>query len=249
MTGEVFNSMWIEAFGWGLTDSSGLKQWTEFIDSPKSNDGAVRATLAEFSKRYNTAKTEGRSNYRDCVPTLEEFRRLYFALLPKLKIQWAQKQTVENNGGRCPMCGGDGHVFGLSWKREWDGMPPAHPMEIELDKAYYGVTAYDCPVCRAEAYSDPVMRDAVHRNCVPDRLPVGHPCNPHDYVECGPHIIMEVLSARMVKAGLAEPPKPTNPELKALFAQMMALGKKKPQPKRTPPPPVSDDLAAQFGPA
>ena len=129
MTGEVFNSLWITAFGWGLTENSGAREWTEFVSSPKSNDAALRATLKDFSERFTAAKSEGRSNYRDLIPTLEEFRRRYFALLPKLRIEWAEKKT-RADGGVCRICGGEGIVWGLPPQPGHRGEAPEHVREI-----------------------------------------------------------------------------------------------------------------------
>ena len=62
---------------------------------------------------------------------------------------------------------------------------------------YYGVQAYDCPVCRAAEYKDNAYRERVRRNSLPEFLPKGHPDNPHDFDECGARVILSVLKARM----------------------------------------------------
>ena len=200
MTGEVFNSLWITAFGWGLTENSGAREWTEFVSSPKSNDAALRATLKDFSGRFTAAKSEGRSNYRDLIPTLEEFRRRYFALLPKLRIEWAEKKT-RADGGVCRICGGEGIVWGLTPQQGHRGEAPEHVREIPAERlplTYFGVQAYDCPECRAAAYEKfPELRNRVKRNCLPEKLPPGSPDNPHDYPECGARVILAALKARM----------------------------------------------------
>lgn len=196
-----FNSKWYAAFGWRL-DERGDAEWAQFVQHKRANNRAIDATLAIFSKEFNDAKRDHRSNYRDIAPTLEEFKNLYFAKLPGWKVQWAAEDATEEHR-TCTFCGGYGHVWGLVDQKGHEAEAPEHVMEIpaeRLPEVYYGVQGYDCPVCRAAAYKDNAYRERVRRNTLPEYIPVGDPNNPHDYPECGARVILDTLLARIREA-------------------------------------------------
>lgn len=275
MTPEKFCSLWISAFGWGLSEATGLMEWCKLVDWQNAaktdrnvlrNDTYIERTLKDFSRRFNEAKSEGSTNYRNIVPTVEEFRKLYFALIPQFKAEDLARSCAKSDGKVCDFCGGEGIVWGLAPARgrEWEA--PEHAMEVDPALAYYGVVAYDCPVCRAAAYANfPQILARVKRNCLPERIPVGDRNNPHNYPECGARVILAVLEARIRQAtGYKEPPRN-----EAFHAELMKLingnGRKRagnvPQiakggevvqadakTHKSAGRLVSDDLAAQFGP-
>lgn len=255
MTADYFNSLWLAAFGWALTDANGLKEWTAFVCDGKRNDKALKECLREYGERYATAKSDGKSNYRDVIPTLTEFRKYYFATMPERKLKW------NGTGEVCKHCGGDGHVWGLVEQKGHEAEAPEHVMEIADERipyVYYGVAGYDCPVCRAAAYTDPAYRQRVMRNCLPERVTAGDPSNPHDYDECGARIILVTLKARLVQAGLYKEPE-IDPELRdalhTLFAGKGAParvaatpGKFTDEELKSEERRVTDELAATFGP-
>ena len=250
---EIFNSLWLSAFGWGLSESNGIAEWRRLVDwesaklgdkYPLRNDKYIRRTLDNFAERFNSAKKEGKSNYRDIIPTVKEFHDLYFALVP----QFQREAAIAQGGDKiCRHCGGDGHVWGLVEQKGHEAEAPEHVMEIpeaRLPEVYYGVQGYDCPVCRAAAYgTNTAYRDRVRRNSLPERIPVGDPNNPHDYPECGARVMLDALKARLAQAGLCRDFAGNGDLARVSFARGNSDAELKAEERR-----VTDELAATFGP-
>lgn len=225
-----FNSLWYSAFGWKLDERGGFDEWGVFVDNERSNDRAIRETLNTFSRAYTDAKEKGRTNYRDIVPTVDEFKRRYFALLPELKRKW----EAERNGGmkldgRCLVCGGGGKVFALApcigdLERQY---APEDWRTITRERMYYGVELYPCPVCYEGGYhGDHTLRNRVLQNSVPEFVPARHKDNPYGYAVGGDWLILNSLHDRFGAVGAI--PERGNADVfsgKELLARVDAAGR------------------------
>ena len=192
-----FNSLWYSAFGWKLDEKGGADEWAAFVDNPKSNNGAIRETLNTFSRAYSDAKEKGKSNYKDIIPTVNEFKRRYFAMLPELKRKWDAEKGGMKLNDRCLVCGGGGKVFALApcigdLDRK---LAPEDWRTITRDRMYYGVEIYPCPVCYEGGYhGDHALRNRVLKNCVPEFVPANHKDNKYGYAVGGDYLILNSLA-------------------------------------------------------
>ena len=202
---DDFNSIWYSAFGWKLAEGTGVDEWAGFVQDARSNDAVLRETLKVFSREFTNAKESGSKTYRDRIPTLDEFKRRYFALLPELKRKW----DAERNGGmkldgRCLVCGGGGKVFALApcigdLDRK---LAPEDWRTITRDRIYYGVELYPCPLCYEGSYhGDHTLRNRVLQNSVPEFVPARHKDNPYGYAVGGDWLILNSLHDRFGAVG------------------------------------------------
>ena len=193
-----FNGKWYSAFGWKL-DEAAAKEWSAFVEHPKSNDAGLSETLREFSEEYNQAKADGKSNYRDRVPTLDEFKKRYFATLPERKRRWDAEERGSNVNGRCLVCGGTGKVYALApcigdIERE---RAPEDWRTLTADRMYYGAECYPCPICLEGCYhGNHTVRNRVLNTCVPETVPANHKDNPYGRVVSGDWLILNRLYDR-----------------------------------------------------
>ena len=187
---DRFNYLWYEAFGYWLGPDSGLTEWGNWVSDSRRRNSAIVDTLAVYGKKSAEAKDKGRSDYRNNIPTITEFKLAYFR-----RCKEQDEATAIREGRVCGYCGGDGHVFGLTSQRGHEAKAPERLDEIPADRIpfiYCAPEVWDCPECRAETYhGHPELRDRVRRNCLPDYVPVGHPDNPHDYPTNGARAITD----------------------------------------------------------
>lgn len=199
MTFDKFNSLWYEAFGWRLNEK-GDSEWAEFVDNPKCNDFGISETIRAFAKDYIAAKDSGKSNYKDKVPTLAEFKKRYFDTMP----EWKRKQTARDFGrmklsGQCLVCGGTGRVVALApcigdIERE---KAPEDWRTVTADRFVSGVEIYPCPICYEGNYhGNHTLRNRVLENSLPEIMLVGHKNNPCNYPLFGQQVMEDYLYNR-----------------------------------------------------
>lgn len=199
-----FNSLWYSAFGWKLDEKGGADEWAAFVDNPKSNNGAIREVLHTFSGAYADAKEKGKSNYKDIIPTVDEFKRRYFAMLPELKRKWDAERGGMKLDGHCLVCGGGGKVWALApcigdLDREY---APEDWRTITRERMYYGVECYPCPICYEGSYhGNHTLRNRVLENSVPEIVPAKHKDNHYGYACGGDYLILNALRDRFGATG------------------------------------------------
>ncbi len=233
---DQFNGYWYSAFGWKLTEANGVNEWAAFVGHAKSNDRAIRETLRDFSDEYNRAKSEGKANYKDRVPTLDEFKTCYFTSLPERKRRWDAEQRGMRTDGRCLVCGGGGIVWTLAPQKD-DGDRRKCPEDwrtVGREGLYPFAEARHCPLCCEGAYhGDHDLRNKVQKNCLPETVDKSDPRNPFGYPVGGDKLIRDYLADKygsMIAGGPAAPHRLTPEEIAAEKRRMF------------------EELAAKFGP-
>lgn len=241
-----FNELWYSAFGWKLTKDNGIAEWSAFVEHPKSKDAALREVLGLYSKEFSQAKSEGKSNYRDRTPTLDEFKNRYFALLPELKRKWNAEQIGMRIDGRCLVCGGGGKVWTLAPQKD-DGERRKCPEDwqtVGAENLYPFAEVRHCPVCAAGAYHDDhALRNRVQAVCLPEIVPAGDRRNPYGYALGGDALIRQYLGDKY-GGGNAGNSRGNVPVARVVgFGHKLTQDEINAEEKR-----ITDELAEKFGP-
>jgi len=235
-----FNEAWYSAFGWKLSNANGIGEWSAFIGHPRISDAALRETLRLYSDEFSRSKSEGKSNYRDRIPTLDEFKNRYFGILPELKRKWEAERIGMKLDGRCLVCGGGGKVWTLAPQKD-DGdrrKCPEDWQSVGAENLYPFGELRHCPVCGEGAYhGDHTLRNRVQAVCLPETVPAGDRRNPYGYALSGDALIRRYLHDKYDVAALEREHGNVRFSRGATDAELRAEERR-----------ITDELAEKFGP-